>query len=251
MMHDIQLFKAYQDHNDVKARDQLLKRYEALAYSLARRYEHKGENIEDLQQVAMLGLVQAINRFSEKYNRSFATFAIPTINGELKRYFRDKTWSVRVPRSIQELSLKIEPAQEHLLGALGRQPTEQEIAEYLEVSIHQIEEAKLALNSYNTLSLNAPVNNEQESGERIDFTGKIEPKYVQTETKMVIDELLACLSKQEQQIIQSRFYQDKSQVEISQELGISQMQVSRTLKRALLKLAKEGKHIQNGEALSL
>lgn len=245
MIDDQTLLSSYQENGNQRAKEELVSRYENLAKALARRYAHRGENLEDLTQVAMLGLLQAIERYSTDKEVAFSSFAVPTILGEIKRYFRDKTWSMRVPRQLQEFALKLEPASEKLSRELGRAPTDQELAKHLQVSIEELQEAKGALEAYHASSLDAPLG-EDENLSYSEKVGARDPEFELVDQKDMLQGLMEKLGEREREIVQLRFYYDLSQAEIAEKIGISQMHVSRLLKNALVQLAKHAKaHQQN------
>src|SRR5829696_2554867 len=164
---DRRLLVRYHDEGDPVAREQLVERFLPLARQLARRYQRGGEQLDDLVQVASLGLLKAIDRFDPERETAFSSFAVPTILGELKRHFRDKGWSVRVPRDLQELAVKLEPTNEALSRELGRAPTTGELAERLGVTVEQVLEGREAAGAYRAVSLDRPRDEEDESGDGV------------------------------------------------------------------------------------
>jgi RNA polymerase sigma-B factor len=194
-----------------------------LARNLARRYAHTSEPFEDLLQVAYLGLLKALKRFDPEREVAFASFAVPTILGELRRYFRDSSWGVHVPRDLQERALAVGNAQEQLTNERGRAPSARELAEYLELPLEQILDALLAGQAYDPLALNAPARGEDE-------------RYELIELDATLTAALKHLPARERTIIRLRFIEELSQAEIGERIGISQMQVSRLLRRSLAQL---------------
>ena len=212
-------------------REQMVIRYLPLARSLARRYAHRGE-IEDLNQVASLALLKAIDRFDPDRGLAFSSFAVPTILGELKRHFRDKGWMVRVPRDVQELNLRITKITESLTSELGRSPTPAELADRTGATVEQVLEARAANSAHHPESLDKPVT---EDGEQLlDLAGgSIDPGYEHAETAAVVDGLLATLGEREREILRLRFAEDLTQAEIGELMGLSQMHVSRLIRRSI------------------
>jgi RNA polymerase sigma-B factor len=235
MVDDRALFEAI-DKGDLQARETLVNRYSNLARALARRYGHRGEAMEDLQQVAMMGLLQAIDRYSADREAAFSSFAVPTILGEIKRHFRDKTWAIRVPRDLQELSLKLEPSLESLGRELGRTPTDEELSSCLNINSDQLSEARGALEAYRANSLDSSSGDEE--GAYAEHIGQRDPHFLRSEQHELIESLLVCLEDREREIVRLRFYHELSQAEIAEKMGISQMHVSRLLRQALKQLAQ-------------
>ena len=231
------LFVSWQRDGDVAARDALVERFVPLARSLARRYHRSSEPFDDLVQVACLGLLKAVDRFDVERGHAFASFAVPTILGELKRYFRDSGWAVHVPRGPQERALKVEEAQQRLTLRTGRAPTVSEIAEYLEMSIEDVLGALQAAQAYDALSLDAPCQSRdgdsQTYGESL---GEEDDRYALVEADVTVAAALRHLPARERRVLQLRFVEDLTQTEIAMRVGVSQMQVSRLLRRALDRL---------------
>ncbi len=229
-----ELFRRWQCDRDVAARDVLVARFLPLARSLARRYDRSSEPFDDLLQVASLGLIKALDRFEIDRGHAFASFAVPTILGELKRYFRDSGWAVHVPRGPQERALKVEQARQELTSATGRPPTVFELAEYLELSTEDVLGALAAAQAYDALSLDAP--RPSETGEAASYGehfGEDEEGYELVEAKETIAGALRHLPPRERLVLHLRFAEDLTQTEIAERIGVSQMQVSRLLRRSL------------------
>lgn len=224
--------------HDEKTKEQLVIHYEGLVHSLARKYSHNHRNHEDLAQVGMIGLLIAVERFDKNYGKSFEAFAIPTIMGEIKRYIRDKTWSVHVPRRIKELGPKINRAVDYLTNKLQKSPTVLEIAEYLEVTEEEVLETMEMSQSYKALSVDFKHEVDADGGEVsiLDLVGSEEDKYQEVDIHLMIESVLPVLSAREQQILKYIFYDNLSQQEVGDILGISQMHVSRLQRRALSRL---------------
>ena len=229
-----QLLVRYHEHGDLAAREELCERFLPLARDLALRYTYADEPLEDLVQVASLGLIKAIDRFEPGRGTKFTSYAAPTILGELKRHFRDKGWSLHVPRDLQERTLAVSRATEILSKELGRSPKVREVAEHLSCSVEQVLEAQEAAASYEAASLDAPAGrDEDESGSLIDLLGEGDPSYELVEDREAIASTWASLPEIERQVLELRFMHDLTQREIGERIGYSQMHVSRLLRRAL------------------
>jgi RNA polymerase sigma-B factor len=223
---------------DQQARARLIERYMGLARSLARRYESSGESMEDLTQVAFLGLVNAVSRFDPDRGLAFSSFAVPTILGEVKRYFRDRTWAVRVPRSLLELSLRIHTATIELERRSGHSPTVAELCDHLDLDEAQVLDALQAGRSHRATSLDAPQssrNDEATLGERI-ASDTARDYFRRADDRLVLAPLLATLPPREQRIMSLRFDDDLTQQQIAEQIGISQMQISRIIRKAVDRL---------------
>ena len=230
------LFERYRQ-GDEGAKEQLVERFLPLARHLARRYL-SGPEREDVEQVAALGLLKAIERFDPQRGLAFTSFAVPTILGEVKRYFRDLGWTVRVPRSIQELVPKVEKATEALTGKLGHTPTAEEVAAYCGVSVEDVLEARGSASAHRADSLDRPVAEEGEAS-RGDLMGDVDPGFAHVEQAVDVQRLLTALPEREQRIVRLRFEHDLTQREIAEHVGLSQMHVSRLLRDALTQLAEQ------------
>jgi RNA polymerase sigma-B factor len=206
-----------------------------LARHLAHRYAGRGEPADDLVQTATVGLIKAVDRFEPGRGVDFAGYAIPTILGEVKRHFRDRTWSVRVPRRLQELRLAISQANSTLTHTLNRAPTVADIAAHLAITEEEVLEGLEGARAYNTTSLSAPVgeNGDTPLGETF---GAADPAYDAVEARLALQPALAQLDEREQRIISLRFFGNLTQSQIAAEIGVSQMHVSRLLTRALARL---------------
>jgi len=231
------LFKRYLETRDPAARDALVERFLPLARQLARRYQRAEEPLDDLIQVASLGLVKAIDRFDADREVAFSSYAVPTILGEIKRHFRDRTWSVRVPRDLQELSLKVDRAAVAMAKDLQRQPTVPELAEKLEVTEEQVLEAMEASGAYRATSLSSPRGGEDQSGDTLgDTVGTEEHGYNLAENRATLDRLLQTVTPREREVLRLRFEEDLTQAEIGERIGVSQMQVSRLIRQSVARL---------------
>jgi len=228
------LFRRHQRDGDLPARRELIERYLPLARSLARRYEHRGESVDDLVQVASLGLVKAIDRFDPERGLSFSSYAVPTILGELRRYFRDTGWALHVPREMQERVLRVNAAVERLSGDLGRSPSPQQVADDLDLPVEEVLEAIEANAAYDTTSLDTPLGSLDGEGQTIAETfGEHDHRFELVEGRASIGPALETLPERERLILHMRFAEDLTQSEIAERIGVSQMHVSRLLRRAL------------------
>jgi RNA polymerase sigma-B factor len=230
---EAQLFLRHSE-GDQSAREALVRRFMPLARSLARRYDRSSEPFEDLLQVASLGLLKALDRFDPTLGHPFASFAVPTILGEMRRHFRDAGWSVHVPRGSQERALKVRDAQERLANARGRAATVNELAEYLELSTEEIIDALQAIQAYESLSLDAPRPGATDEATTYgDAMGEEDARYELVELDATVSSVLGRIPQREREILSMRFVEDLTQTEIAERVGISQMQVSRLLRRSL------------------
>jgi RNA polymerase sigma-B factor len=228
------LFVRWQQQGDQGARDELVAAFMPLARSLARRYGRSSEPFEDLLQVASLGLLKALDRFDPQRGHPFPSFAVPTILGEMRRYFRDSGWAVHMPRGMQEQALKVRDAQERLTNEHGHAPTVGQLAEYLEFDTEDVLDTLQALQAYETLSLDAPPPSaEDEAMTYGDALGRDDERYELIELDATVTAALAHLPPRERLILHMRFVEDLTQTEIAAQVGISQMQVSRLLRRSL------------------
>jgi RNA polymerase sigma-B factor len=228
---------------DPAAREALVQRFLPLARQLARRYQRGGELLDDLNQVASLGLLKAIDRYDPDRQTAFSSFAVPTILGELKRHFRDKGWSVRVPRDLQELAVRLDPVSEELARELGRPPTPAEIAERTGTTLEQVLEAREAAGAYRAVSLDRPRDDEDEGADPIGIAVGIEDHgFAVAEDAATVERLMRVLSEREREVLRLRFEEDLTQAEIGDRVGVSQMHVSRLIRQSIARLreAAEG-----------
>lgn len=233
------LFERWQNDHDRSARDELVERFLPLARKLARRYSGAREPFEDLLQVASLGLVKAVDRFDSSRGTAFSSFAVPTILGELKRYFRDLGWAVHVPRGAQERAVKVEEAQQQLSARTGHAPTVSEIAEYLEYSIEEVLEALETSRAHHASSLDAPYDDgDGESGTVVDSFGADDPDLRFADERVTVGAAARHLSEREREVLALRFVHDLTQTQIAERVGVSQMQVSRILRRSIAQLSE-------------
>jgi RNA polymerase sigma-B factor len=231
---DARLFEQYARDRDPARREELLKRFIRLAYHLAARYEHGGER-EDVRQVATIGLLNAIDRYDPARGIAFSSFAVPTILGEIKRYFRDLGWMVRVPRDVQELALKMDGAAEELSARLGRPPTVEELAERCGVSPERVLEARASATAHHAISLDHPTHDEDGDNPMARLAAD-ERGFTAVDNADEMDDLLSVLPPRARRVLKLRFREDLLQREIARLEGISQMQVSRTIARSLATL---------------
>jgi len=239
---DRRLLERYHHEGDPAAREALVERFLPLARQLARRYQRAGEPLDDLIQVASLGLLKAIERFDPARETAFSSFAVPTILGELKRHFRDKGWSVRVPRDLQELAVKVDRVGEDMGRELGRAPTPAEIGERVGATPEQVLEAREAAGAYRAVSLDRP-RDDDEDGEGIaDAFGVEDPGFGLAEDSATVERLMTVLSDREREVLRLRFAEDLTQSEIGERVGVSQMHVSRLIRRALERLRTVADH---------
>jgi RNA polymerase sigma-B factor len=232
-----ELFARWQRQDDRGARETLVQRFMPLARSLARRYDRSSEPFDDLLQVASVGLLKALDRFDPSRGHSFPSFAVPTILGEMRRYFRDCGWSVHVPRGDQERALKIRDAQEALTNEHGHAPTVNQLAVYLELDTEQVIDALQATQAYESLSLDAPrPGAEDEAMTFGDAIGLEDERFELIELDATIVAALKHIPARERAMLYMRFVEDLTQTEIADRVGISQMQVSRLLRRSLNQL---------------
>ncbi len=228
------LFREYKETGDPEIRDRLITMYLNLVKYLAYRFRNRGEPLEDLIQVGTVGLIKAIDRFDVERAVEFTTYATPTIVGELKRYFRDKGWAIKVPRRLQELNMQVNQAIDVLSQKLRRSPTIAEIAAHLGVSSEEILEALETSEAYNFVSLNRDRSSDSDdSFSLLEYIGKDDKLLANVEDRTSLAAALAPLNPQEQKILYLRFFRGLTQTEIANALGISQMQVSRLLRRTL------------------
>ena len=221
----------------MEAREQLVMSHLNLVRFLANKFKNRGEPLDDLVQVGYLGLLKAIDRFDPDRGLEFTTYATPTILGEIKRHFRDKGWSVRIPRRLQELSAKVNQATDTLTTQLQRSPTIQEIADYLDASVDEVLEAMESSSAYSSVPLEGTGSSENDDAPSvIDRYGSEDSELAFTDDRLVIEEALKGFSPREREVIELRFLKGMTQIEIAEQLGISQVQVSRLLRRTLKKI---------------
>jgi len=234
---DRELFVRYHRHGDAQARDQLVERFLPLARQLARRYQRASEPLDDLMQVASLGLIKAIDRFDPDREIAFSSYAVPTILGEIKRYFRDRTWAVRVPRDLQELSLRVDRAVGELSDELRRQPSVAEIGAAVGADQEGVLDALQAGGAYRAVSFDAPrAGGDEDVATIADSVGVEEHGFDRAEERATLQSLMSMVTARERDVLQMRFEKDMTQAEIGDVIGVSQMQVSRIIRQAIGRL---------------
>jgi RNA polymerase sigma-B factor len=233
---DRRLLERYHRDGDPAAREALVERFLPLARQLARRYQRGGEPLDDLVQVASLGLLKAIDRFDPQRSTAFSSFAVPTILGELKRHFRDRGWSVRVPRDLQEMTVRVERMSEELAVELGRAPTPAELAENIGITAEQVLEAREAAGAYRAVSLDRPRDDEDDEAAAVEWMGVEDPGFGIAEDAATVERLMAVLTDREREVLRLRFAEDLTQSEIGARVGVSQMHVSRLIRQAIARL---------------
>jgi RNA polymerase sigma-B factor len=226
------LLRRYHEEGDLQAREQLIEQYMSLVRSLARRYSYRGEQLDDLVQIGAIGLIKAIDRFDLDRGVELTTYATPNIVGEIKRHFRDKGWAVRVPRGLQELHLQLSRLLEQLTVELGRSPTIPELATAAGVEEEQALEALESGRAYSSLSLSGSGGGEDDL-ELLEALGVEEHQYEVSEDRAVLAPGFRALDARERKILQLRFFEGLTQSQIAQRIGISQMHVSRLIRRSL------------------
>jgi RNA polymerase sigma-B factor len=235
---DRRLFDRYVDERDPIDRDAVVERFLPLARQLAARYQRPEEPFDDVFQVACFGLVKAIDRFDVERGVAFSSYAVPTITGEIKRHFRDRAWAVRVPRDLQELALRVERVVGDLTRELGRQPSVDEVAHAIDTEPEDVLEAMEASSAYRATSLDTPrAGGDDEPGATLgDTVGIVEEGYGRAEERAMLHDLMRSLTTRERQVVRLRFEHDLTQAAIGEQIGVSQMQVSRVLRQAVGKL---------------
>ncbi len=219
-----------------RARDELVALHLPLVEHCARRFRNRGEPLEDLVQVGTIGLIKSVDRFDPQRGVEFSTYATPTVIGEIKRYFRDKGWAIRVPRRLQELRMQIGSTTAELTQALGRSPTPRELAEAIGCTVEEIVEGLESSNAYSTLSLDASDDHDDGAASMLDAIGVDDANLEHVEIRESLKPLLDRLEPREKRILLLRFFKNMTQSQIAEEIGVSQMHVSRLLSRTLVQL---------------
>jgi RNA polymerase sigma-B factor len=237
LLADRALFERYRERRDPVDLEMLVERFLPLARALARRYQRTGEPFDDLFQVACLGLVKAIDRFDLSRDVAFSSYAVPTILGEIKRYVRDRTWSVRVPRGLQELALRVDKHVVELSSALHRQPTVAEIAHAAAATEEQVLEALQAAGAYRATSLQTPRPGEDEADDTLgDTLASPDQGFDLAEDRATLAQLLRAITPREREVLRLHFQDDLTQRQIGQRIGVSQMQTSRIIRHSIARL---------------
>jgi RNA polymerase sigma-B factor len=236
-----ELFEEFRDDSATAAartvaRDGLVHLHLPLVEHCARRFRNRGEPFEDLVQVGTIGLIKSIDRFDSGRGVEFSTYATPTIIGEIKRYFRDKGWAIRVPRRLQELRMQIGTSTQELTQALGRSPTPRELAENIGCTMEEIVEGIESSNAYSTLSLDAGDDSDEGAASMLDALGEVDQNIAHVEIRESVKPLLDRLGAREKKILLLRFFGNMTHSQIAEEIGVSQMHVSRLLNRTLEQL---------------
>ena len=235
---DRRLFERIGDDRDPTDRDAIIERFLPLARQLAARYQRPDEPFDDVFQVACYGLIKAVDRFDAQRGVAFSSYAVPTIMGEIKRYFRDRTWAVRVPRDLQDLALRVDRVVGELTRDLSRQPSIDEVAQRVDAAPEDVLDAMQASDSYRATSLQTPrTGADDQPGDTLaDSVGTIDDGFDRAEQRALLDALLRSLSSREREVVRLRFEEDLTQAAIGERIGVSQMQVSRVLRQALSRL---------------
>jgi RNA polymerase sigma-B factor len=233
------LLRRYHADGDLQAREELIERYMSLVRSLARRYSYRGEQLDDLIQIGSIGLIKAIDRFDLERGVELTTYATPNIIGEIKRHFRDRGWAVRVPRGLQELNVQLSKLVEQLTVEHARSPTIPELAEAAGVEEEDVLEALESGRAYTSVSLSSVGTEDGEELDPLDSLGVIEHEYEVSEDRAVLAPGFKVLDERERAILHLRFFEGLTQSQIAQQVGISQMHVSRLIRRALGKIREE------------
>jgi RNA polymerase sigma-B factor len=236
---DRELLRRYHERGDTSAREKLIARHLPLVRSLARRYAGRGEPLEDIEQVGAIGLIKAIDRFDIERQVSLATYATPNVVGEIKRHFRDKGWAIRVPRSLQELNAKMSGAIDDLTARLGRSPSVSEIAASLGTTNEEVLEALEVGSAYSALSLDASPGGDDDGAEPMETIGTEDAEFDRSEDRATLGPALAHLPEREREILRMRFEEGLPQTQIAERVGLSQMHVSRLIRRSLAAMREE------------
>jgi RNA polymerase sigma-B factor len=238
---DRELLRRYHEDGDLAAREQLIEEHMSLVRSLARRYSYRGEQLDDLVQIGAIGLIKAIDRFDLERGVELTTYATPNIIGEIKRHFRDRGWSVRVPRGLQELNVQLSRLLEQLTVQLSRSPTISELAKAAGVDEEDVLEALESGRAYTSLSLSSGSGggDDDDDVDPLETIGIEEHQYEVSEDRAVLAPGFRVLDQRERTILRLRFFDGLTQSQIAQQIGISQMHVSRLIRRSLEKIRQE------------
>jgi len=239
-----ELLRRYHVGGDPAARDELAQEMLPLARALAGRYAGRGEPLDDLVQVACIGIMKAIDGFDLSREVRFSSYATPTVLGEIKRYFRDKTWAMRVPRGMQELQLEIARARDKLTHELGRSPTVQELAVAVDHPFEEVLQTIQSQEARRTRSLDEPTGEDMTLA---DSVGGTDPDLARAEIRVLLQDAFGVLSDRDQEVLRLRFEEDLTQTEISARIGVSQMQVSRLIRQSLARLRMDIERAQRRE----
>jgi RNA polymerase sigma-B factor len=235
---DQELLRRYHEQGDREAREQLVRRHLPLVRALARRYAGRGEPLEDIEQVGAIGLLKAIDRYELEREVALTTYATPNVVGEIKRHFRDRGWAIRIPRGLQELNSRMSTAVETLTSRLGRSPTIAEMAKELEATPEQVLEALEAGSAYAPMSLSSTPSYEGEL-DPLEALGEEDEAFSRSEERATLEPALRALPDRERQILKKRFEEGLTQTQIAEQIGISQMHVSRLSRKSLGRMRSE------------
>ncbi len=236
---DRELLRLYHREGDTGAREQLVQRHLPLVRSLARRYAGRGEPLDDIEQVGAIGLLKAIDRFELERDVSLATYATPNVVGEIKRHFRDKGWAIRVPRALQELNARMASTIDGLTSKLGRSPSVGEIATALGATPEEVLEALEVGSAYTTLSLSPSPGSEEGGSDPLDAIGEEDVGFERSEDRVSLAPALGSLAPREREILRMRFEEGLPQTQIAERVGLSQMHVSRLIRKSLAVMRNE------------
>jgi RNA polymerase sigma-B factor len=228
-----ELLERYHRDGDLAARSELIERLMPLVRHIARRYANRSEPLDDLVQVGCIGLIKAVDRFDVDRGVRLSTFATPNIAGEIKRHFRDRGWFIRVPRDVQELGAKLHDTVDRLTVRLGRSPTIEELAEATEATVDEVLDAMQGSQGYSTLSFDEPIGRDGEARSALDVMGAEDEEFDTVERRVLLSDGIKQLQSRERLIVRLRFFEGLTQREIAEQVGISQMHVSRLLRRSL------------------
>src|SRR5438270_1094194 len=235
---DRDLLRRYHEYGDASAREELVQRHLPLVRSLARRYAGRGESLEDIDQVGAIGLIKAIDRYELSRDVALTTYATPNVVGEIKRHFRDKGWAIRIPRGLQELNAKMSSTIERLTAKLGHSPSIAEIADELQTTPEQVLEAMEAGSAYAPVSLSAGPGSEGEL-DPMETIGTEDTNFERTEERASLEPALEMLPSREREILRMRFEDGLTQTQIAEQIGVSQMHVSRLIRRSLERMRSQ------------
>jgi RNA polymerase sigma-B factor len=241
---DADLLRRYHEHGEIDARQALIERHVDFVRRLAQRYARRGEQLDDLTQVGCVGLIKAIDRFDGGFGASLTTYAAPNILGEIKRHFRDRGWSVRVPREIQELNVKLTKVVDELTTKLGRSPSVDEMAAATGETVEHVLEALESSSAYSALSLSEGPDPEEDGGSPLEILGSDDLEFEKFEQRLTLASGIQHLPSRERAIVHMRFFEGLTQSEIAERVGISQMHVSRLIRNSLDRMRDE---LEQGE----
>ena len=236
---DEELLRRYHEHGDVSARQELIERHVEFVRRLAQRYARRGEQLDDLAQVGCVGLIKAIDRFDGGFGASLTTYAAPNILGEIKRHFRDRGWSVRVPREIQELNVKLTRVVDELTTKLGRSPSVDELAAASGASVELVLEALESSAAYSAISLSEGPDPDEDGGGPMEMIGEDDGGFERSEQRLTLATGIQHLPPRERTILHLRFFEGLTQSEIAERVGIAQMHVSRLIRNSLDEIRNE------------